>query len=252
MLVSPAKNSSLDHRSSLCFSNFEAYLLLTRYNMLMIKKLKWFKCSLSFLSLSPPQRQYIISVPFWVHTHKVFINTAFCKSTPLKTVFDVMIFLLHYQLQDLLFLRICDPPWDHWGDLWRAVEMVWVLQSWEAWLPLCYEGVLWDWENVNKGELFFHKNLYSYNPSHCTTLLNSLLVCPLLIAVIPTSWSQLWGHLKEGGMVTLWWGFTLCWVSSVSQQWQYNQVSWRQGHKCPAEVQDQRQMLEMLKIFCRK
>lgn len=85
MLVSPAINGSLEHGISFCFSNFEAYLLLTRYNMLMIKKkLKWFKCSLSFLSFSPPQRQYVISVPFWVHTHKVFINTAFCKSTPLK------------------------------------------------------------------------------------------------------------------------------------------------------------------------
>lgn len=96
--------------------------------------------------------------------------------------------------------------------------------------------------------MFFSYNLYSYNPSHCTTLLNSLLVYPLLIAIVPTSWSQLWGHLKEGEMVTLWWGFTLCWVSSVSQQWQYNQVSWRQGHKCPAEVQDQRRMLEMLRF----
>lgn len=173
MFVSPAINGSLEHGISFCFSNFEAYLLLTRYNMLMIKKkkLKWFKCSLSFLSLSPPQRQYVISVPFWVHTHKVFINTAFCKSTPLKTVFDMRILLLYCQLQDLLFLRSCEPPWGPWGDLRKAVGMVGVLQSWETWLPLCYERVLWDWENVNKVKYFFHKNLYSCNPCHCTTLL---------------------------------------------------------------------------------
>ena len=95
---------------------------------------------------------------------QLFINTTFRKSTPLKTVFDIVILLLLCQLQDLLFLRSCGPPLGHQGNLRKAVEIVWVAESWETWLPLCYKRVLWDWINVNQVGIFFSEKSVELQP----------------------------------------------------------------------------------------